>query len=473
MSSISPRMDHDHAFIPADDVPQYPGEDTRPTSSKELSGWYCYGWAAEVFVICGIGSFIPITLEQLARDRGSLLSDRSKPCKGASFSGPTSVPSSNTSAPHHVSRANSHDGQCIVTFLGADINTASFAMYAFSISVLVQALVIVSMSAAADHGKSRKSFLLSFAFTGSVATMLFLAVVAEIYALGALLAIVANVSFGASFVLLNSFLPILVRRHPSIQEKQGDITDSQEELQGPESTDRGQELEDNEHPEATEALLQSRSHGLPLRSSSPAKISNALRLSTKISSYGIGIGYLAAVIVQTLGIIIVILVQPLTTSTTLTLRIVLFFVGLWWAIFTIPAALWLRPRPGPPLPFTGDRKRQRSWVGYIAYAWKSLGRTIFRARRLKDVMLFLGAWFLLSDSIATISATAVLFAKTDLGMKPAALALIALVSKLPSLFFPHCASECVSRSWQASCGACLTLVSLALNSKADSDIYDR
>ena len=34
---------------------QYPGEDTRLTSNKELYGWYSYGWAAEVFVICGIG----------------------------------------------------------------------------------------------------------------------------------------------------------------------------------------------------------------------------------------------------------------------------------------------------------------------------------------------------------------------------------------------------------------------------------
>ena len=35
--------------------PRYDGEDTRPTSSKELYGWYSYGWASEVFVICGVG----------------------------------------------------------------------------------------------------------------------------------------------------------------------------------------------------------------------------------------------------------------------------------------------------------------------------------------------------------------------------------------------------------------------------------
>lgn len=35
--------------------PQYEGEDTRLTSRKELWGWYAYGFAAEVFVICGVG----------------------------------------------------------------------------------------------------------------------------------------------------------------------------------------------------------------------------------------------------------------------------------------------------------------------------------------------------------------------------------------------------------------------------------
>lgn len=37
-------------------LPQYPGDDTRPTSKKELAGWYCYGWAAEVFVVCAMGT---------------------------------------------------------------------------------------------------------------------------------------------------------------------------------------------------------------------------------------------------------------------------------------------------------------------------------------------------------------------------------------------------------------------------------
>jgi UMF1 family MFS transporter len=36
--------------------PQYSGEDVRLTSKKELAGWYAYGFAAEVFIICGMGT---------------------------------------------------------------------------------------------------------------------------------------------------------------------------------------------------------------------------------------------------------------------------------------------------------------------------------------------------------------------------------------------------------------------------------
>lgn len=145
-----------------------------------------------------------MTLEQMARDRGVLLSDKVTPCAG------------NWSIPQHPSSFGRNaplSGQCIVNILGVEINTASFAMYSFSLSVFVQAILIISMSGAADHGSYRKSLLVTFAFIGSVATMLFIGVVPELYILGGLLGVVANTCFGASFVLLNSFLPLLVRHH--------------------------------------------------------------------------------------------------------------------------------------------------------------------------------------------------------------------------------------------------------------------
>ena len=52
-SSEHERMGEDQGF--RDSPSQYAGEDTRLTSRQELLGWYMYGFAAEVFVICGIG----------------------------------------------------------------------------------------------------------------------------------------------------------------------------------------------------------------------------------------------------------------------------------------------------------------------------------------------------------------------------------------------------------------------------------
>jgi UMF1 family MFS transporter len=45
-----------------------------------------------------------------------------------------------------------------------------------------------------------------------------------------------------------------------------------------------------------------------------------------------------------------------------------------------------------------------------------------------DIVLFLGAWFLLSDAIATTSSTAILFAKTTLHMEAWALGMISVIS---------------------------------------------
>lgn len=144
-----------------------------------------------------------------------------------------------------------------------------------------------------------------------------------------------------------------------------------------------------------------------------------MQLSTKISSYGVGIGYLASVIVQ---IISVFLLQA-TGGNLFSLRLVLFMIGGWWLAVTVPAAFLLRSRPGPPLSTT----KNRTWIGYLTYSWKNLGKTILRARRLKDVILFLAAWFMISDAIATVSGTAILFAKTTLGMQSSALALINVI----------------------------------------------
>jgi UMF1 family MFS transporter len=84
------------------------------------------------------GSFLPLTLEQLARERGTLQTSR-LPCVG-----------DQATANNGTQRVGNE--QCLVGLLGLQINTASFAMYTFSLAVLVQALTLISFSALADYG---------------------------------------------------------------------------------------------------------------------------------------------------------------------------------------------------------------------------------------------------------------------------------------------------------------------------------
>ncbi|PWY64537.1 MFS general substrate transporter [Aspergillus heteromorphus CBS 117.55] len=412
--------------------PQVSSNDARPTSRKELAGWYSYGWAAEVFAVCAMGSFLPITLEQMARERGVLLLDKTTPCSISRSPAQQTSPFENLNLLSNVFAYAKPDvpgaSQCIINILGIEVNTASFAMYTFSMSVLAQAILIISVSGAADHGRYRKMLLVIFAIIGSAAMTMFLAVSPGSYILGGLFAIIANTCFGASFVLLNSFLPLLVRHHPLLLG-----TDNEGRLLARPDDEFNATADGSSQIESSEAtpLLQSRqcSHTSSVEDAPQVchdRTSQELELSTTISSNGIGIGYIGAVILQTICIFVVVK----THQTAFSLRLVLFLIGLWWFIFTVPAAIWLRPRPGPPLPCAESGKIYGSWIIYMAYAWKSLGQTAMRARRLRDILLFLAAWFLLSDGIATVSGTAVLFAKTQLDMPPAELGLINVVAMI-------------------------------------------
>jgi UMF1 family MFS transporter len=372
-----------------------------------------------------MGSFIPITLEQLARDRGHLENDPSTACTTHDHI-PSLFP--NSTATYYVKPPKGDAQQCVVDVMGLEINTASFAMYTFSISVLIQALLIISMSGAADHGRFRKTLLLTFAAVGSIATMLFLPIVPKLLVLGAVLAIIANTCFGASFVLLNSFLPLLVRHHPDVL-----LEDSDEEYtSGEEEEGSGSNYEDQNTPlaEETTGLLSNTDPTLKATyPPPPTSTSKELRLSTRISSYGIGIGYIAALVVQAACITAVRVMR----SSLFSLRVALFIIGAWWFLFTIPVAWLLRSRPGPPLHIDPSLSNLATAYRYFKYSWKSLWRSVRHARRLKDVLLFLGAWFMISDAVATVSGTAILFAKTSLEMQPAELALITVTATLSGI----------------------------------------
>ncbi|CAN6604654.1 autophagy-related protein 22 [Trichomonascus vanleenenianus] len=356
-----------------------------PTKQSELWGWYFYAWACEPFIVSAVGTYVPILLEQMARENGVKVDDHSIPClSDRQVPGP---PSPGFPGPEEPSK-------CVVNFFGAYIDTSSLALYTFSLSVLVQTLVVISMSGAADRGHFRKKLLIVFAIIGSIATALFWFVSAKRYYFASLLAVLSNAAFGAVSVCGNAYLPVLVNNHP-------DMLGMVDPEANYESEDSSLLIKDHETERA--------------------------RLSGKISGTGVAIGYLAALLVQIATMVVI----KAGGSTLNSIKTAIFMVGVWWLVFQVPIAALLESRPGPPLPphsqpKSGASKGRMVW-SYVKFGWRTLFATFHEAREMKDVAIFLAAWFVVSDAATTINSAAVLFARTELDMSAPSLAIIGIL----------------------------------------------
>jgi MFS transporter, UMF1 family len=99
------------------------------------------------------------------------------------------------------------DSAGFISVLGIPMAAESLFPYTISISVLLQVVTLPLVGALADQVKSRTNLLGAFALLGSISTMLLYFIQADSYQLGSLLLVIANVSFGSSIVVYNSYLP--------------------------------------------------------------------------------------------------------------------------------------------------------------------------------------------------------------------------------------------------------------------------
>ena len=129
------------------------------------------------------------------------------------------------------------------------------------------------------------------------------------------------------------------------------------------------------------------------------------RATSRISSFGIALGYGAGICLLIVALI------PVTQlhGSTFSLRLAIGLSGIWWAVFTIPAAIWL---PGSSTyrgvhltaPSSQDnngtpgRGEWNLWKEIIA-AWIRLGNMLrwSEIKKLGNTFKYLAAWFLLSD----------------------------------------------------------------------------
>ena len=148
--------------------------------------------------------------------------------------------------------------------------------------------MLPAMGAIADYGRRKREALAVTAYFGSFVTMLMFFVDNGHYLFGGVLFILSNVSFGASIVIYNSFLP---------------------EIAGPSERD-------------------------------------------DVSSKGWGIGYIGGGLLLALNLLLYMKADAIGISEKMAVRISLCSAGVWCALFTIPAVVLLRnrgaARPLPP-----------------------------------------------------------------------------------------------------------------------------
>lgn len=141
-------------------------------SRSEQVGWYFYDWANSAFSTTVITTFLGPFLTALAN-------------KAAENSGGYVYP------------------------LGISVRAGSFYPYMVSLSVVLQVFFLPVLGAVADYTNLKKQFLGLFAYIGAFATICFFFVTGDRYWLGGLLFLIANLSFGASIVFYNAYLPDL------------------------------------------------------------------------------------------------------------------------------------------------------------------------------------------------------------------------------------------------------------------------
>ena len=244
----------------------------------------------------------------------------------------------------------------------------------------------------AHPASHRKRLLLTFALIGAAAATLFLVLpsTSPLWFLSALLAICANVGFGASVVAMNAYLPSLARESPEVLQILEEIRSKPVSPSGEDTTSDhvGSPLIIHHAPSEDVEILKARYD------------SELSRVMSRISSLGIALGYGAGIFLLLVALVPVTLLH----GSTFALRVAIGLSGIWWAVFSIPAALWL---PGSE---SSAQEEDIAWstpevqVAWstsreIVAAWKRLGDMLRwqEIKKLGNTFKYLAAWFLLSD----------------------------------------------------------------------------
>jgi len=164
----------------------------------EIWAWYSYDGATSVYNVV-IALVIPLLLRRLATDYVCNSLTYGCDANGESIS------------PNELSQLN---------FFGIMVKPASYVSYVLSCSVVIQAILFISIGPAADYGRWRKNMLVVAGTLGSLLTLLhaFLSASGRNWLLVGLLFMLINGMLGLSIVCYNAFLIILAEHHTTVKQ---------------------------------------------------------------------------------------------------------------------------------------------------------------------------------------------------------------------------------------------------------------
>jgi MFS transporter, UMF1 family len=160
----------------------------RQNDEREIFGWGMYDWANSAFSTTVGTVFLGPYLASLAREAANL-----------EFLARTGLEWSEKLIGQYP--------QPTVSLAGLQIAPDSYLPYCVSISVGLQVLILPILGAIADYSHLRKQMMQFFATIGALATVGLFAVAGDLWWLGGLLYMLANLAFGAALVFYNAYLP--------------------------------------------------------------------------------------------------------------------------------------------------------------------------------------------------------------------------------------------------------------------------
>ncbi len=303
------------------------------------------------------------------------------------------------------------DANGFVYLLGTPVKFDSYFAYCISASVLLQVTFLPILGALADYSHMRKQLLMFFAILGSVATIAMFGITEGWHWIAGILFLIGNVSFGASIVFYNAYLPSIA---------------SEDKRDG-------------------------------------------------VSSSGFAMGYAGGGLLLLINLLLFMFREKIGMDGALVARISLASAGIWWIGFSLITFNTLRPRHAiRPLPegesyFTIGFKQLATLMEVPTWLVTTLmvlplaipvlmligvpiqlallpggGPVIVmiifiarKARALPEAMKYLAAYLLYNDGIQTVIAIAAIFAAQELKMSSTNLILVILMIQFVAFIGAH------------------------------------